>query len=238
MIKKKGIFKHSLKRRIRKRCKRIFLLLLFIGLLLLMSDYYVGSHSKGQLYESYDKVPYRRAALVLGCGKYTQGRLNLYYQYRINAASELWHAGKIDAVLVSGDNSRRDYGEPTSMKEDLVAKGIPDEYITIDYAGFRTLDSIIRAEKVFGVTKYTIISQPFHCRRAIYLAQQKGHSVVGYCAKNVTGSIGLKVRLREVLARTMAVVDVIFSKDPKYLGKKEKVHYRTSKAEVLYSGAD
>ena len=164
--------------------------------------------------------------MVLGCGKYTQGRPNLYYNYRIAAAVELWQAGKTDSILVSGDNSRKDYDEPSSMKSDLVSRGVPAEYITIDYAGFRTLDSVVRAEKIFGMKEYTVISQPFHCRRAVYLASKNGQSVIGYCAADVGGSSGLKVRLRETLARAKAVVDVIISKNPKYLGKQEAVCYR------------
>ncbi len=201
------------------------LLLLFL-LSLITADVYVGACSRGRLYYRMDDVPHRPAALVLGCGKYTQGRPNLYYQYRINAAVELWQAGKIDAIVVSGDNSRKDYDEPSEMKADLVEKGVPAEYITIDYAGFRTLDSVIRAEQVFGLDDYVIVSQPFHCRRAIYLALKQGQSVIGYCAADVAGTSGAKVRLREVLARTKAVADTFIAKPPQFLGKTEQVNYR------------
>ena len=210
-----------------KRClKRIIAFLLVSALGLIWADYYVGSFSDGKIFNDPSDVPHRPAAVVLGCGKYTQGRPNLYYNRRIVAAVELWQAGKIDAILVSGDNSRKDYDEPTSMKADLVAKGIPAEYITIDYAGFRTLDSVVRAGQIFGMKEYTVISQPFHCQRAIYLAKKNGQSVVGYCAKDVSGTSGFKVRSREVLARTKAVFDIIIAKKPKYLGQQEQVNYR------------
>lgn len=206
-------------------CRMIFVILL--GLFFLAAiDLYVGSFSRGRLYRAVGEIPHRRAALVLGCSKYTQGRLNLYYQRRINAAAELWQAGKIDAIVVSGDNSRKDYDEPSTMKADLIEKGVPADYITIDYAGFRTLDSVIRAEQVFGLKDYMVVSQPFHCRRAIYLARQQGQSVIGYCAADVAGSSGMKIRLREVLARAKAVVDILISQPPKYLGKQEPVCYR------------
>jgi len=190
----------------------------------LLADFYVGFCSKGKLYVQVAEVPYRRAAVVLGCGKYTQERPNLYYKYRIEATVELWQAGTIDAILVSGDNSRKDYDEPSSMKADLVEKGVPSEYITIDYAGFRTLDSVVRAEQVFGLSDYIVVSQPFHCRRAVYLANTKGQDVIGYCAPDVGGGSGVKMRLRETRAK--AILDVMLSKSPKYLGKKESVHYR------------
>ena len=171
-------------------------------------------------------MPHRRAALVLGCAKYTHGRPNIFYQNRLKATVELWQSGKINAILVSGDNSRKDYDEPTTMKSDLVAKGIPAEYITIDYAGFRTLDSVIRAERIFGLEEYIVISQPFHCRRAIYLAKQHGQNVIGWCARDVKGYFGIKSRLREILARNKAAFDVLIHKQPMYLGKRESVTYK------------
>ena len=210
----------------RLKLKRILLLLLLFLLILLSVDFYVGCCSKGKLYNKAADVPYRRAAVVLGCSKYTQGRPNLYYKYRIDAAVELWQAGKIDAILVSGDNSRKGYDEPTNMKADLVEKGVPAEYITVDYAGFRTLDSIIRAKEIFGLDNYIVVSQSFHCRRAVYLANAKGQDVIGYCAADVGGGSGVKMRLRETLARAKAVLDVILSKSPKYLGQPEEIYYR------------
>jgi SanA protein len=214
----------------RRKWLKIFRWGLFIILAALIAlvavDCYVSSFSRGKLYTSVDKIPHRKAALVLGCGKYVEGRINLFYQKRINAAAELWAAGKVDAIIVSGDNSRKGYDEPSEMKADLVEKGVPAEYITIDYAGFRTLDSVLRAEQVFGLEKYAIVSQRFHCSRAIYLASRQGQEAIGYCAADVSGKRALKVRLREVLARTKAVVDVLFAKSPKYLGKPETVHYR------------
>ena len=223
-----GTTPNSPKQKSRKR-RWLFLILclpLVLLLFLIAADMYVGASSRNRLYHRIEDVPHRRAALVLGCGKYTQGRPNLYYTYRIHAAVELWQAGKIDCVVVSGDNSRKDYDEPSAMKADLAEKGVPAEYITLDYAGFRTLDSVIRAKQVFGLDDYVIVSQPFHCRRAIYLARRQGQSVIGYCAQDVAGASGAKVRLREVLARTKAVADTLLAKPPKFLGKTEQVHYR------------
>lgn len=207
----------------------LFLLLLALGclVLLIVTDRHVGSFSKGRIFDAPADVPHRRAALVLGCGKYVDGRLNLFYQYRIDASVELWAAGKIDAILVSGDNSRKGYDEPSSMKADLIERGVPAEYIALDYAGFRTLDSVVRAQKVFGLADYIVVSQPFHCRRAIYLAHKTGQSVIGYCAADVAGASGLKIRLRETVARAKAVVDILLHKKPKFLGPIETMHYRS-----------
>ncbi len=191
-------------------------------------DTYVSSFSGNKLFSDINDVPHMRAALLLGCVRIYDGHVNLFYLHRINAAVELWNSGKIDAILVSGDNSRTDYDEPTCMKEDLVARGVPAEYITLDYAGFRTLDSIVRAEKVFNLKDYIIISQPFHCSRAIYLASHYKQNVIGYCARDVKSAAGLKLRLREVLARNKALLDILINKNPKYLGKNEKVTYKVS----------
>ena len=212
----------------RKTVVNVCLFMLACFAALIAADVYVASFSEGRLYDDPADIPHRRVALVLGCGKYTQGRLNLFYLNRLNAAADLWHAGKIDAILVSGDNSRKDYDEPTVMKADLAERGIPSEFIAVDYAGFRTLDSVIRAGEVFGLDDYIVVSQPFHCRRAVYLATRQGQSVIGYCAADVGGRHGLKVRLRETLARAAAVADILTSKQPRYLGPQEQVIYRTS----------
>jgi len=183
---------------------------------------------RGKIYNDIEKIPHKKAALVLGTTKYVQGRKNLYYEYRLNAVVQLWKAGKIDAILVSGDNSRKNYDEPSDMKSDLISRGVPAEFIAVDYAGFRTLDSIVRAEKIFGLDDYIVVSQPFHCCRAIYLARKHNQKVIGWCAKNVGGAIGFKQRSRELLARNKAVLDIMIGSRPKYLGKREIVVYRES----------
>lgn len=214
----------------------MLLIIIFVVGLPFLVDLYVGSFGDDKLYRGIEDIPHKRAALVLGTAKYFEGRNNLYYEYRLDAAAQLWHAGKIDAIVVSGDNSRKDYDEPSNMKTDLVDRAVPSQYITIDYAGFRTLDSVIRAKKIFDLKDYIIVSQPFHCCRAIYLARKHGQKVIGYCARDLGGSVGFKNRLRESLARTKAVFDVIVSKRPKYFGKKETVNYRSDKAQQYKMG--
>lgn len=120
---------------------------------------------------------------------------------------------------MSGDNSRSDYDESSDMKEALVQLGIPDERIFCDYAGFSTLDSVVRAKKVFLQQSMLVVSQDFHVRRAIYIGQGHGIDLVGYAAKDVEGRAGSRTRIREALARFKAVLDVeVFSRGPKFLG--------------------
>ncbi len=214
------------KSRFRKMAVTFIILAVTISAALLAADLYVASFSKGRLYDNPADVPHRQAAVVLGCAPITEGRPNLFYHYRLDAAAALWHAGKIDAILVSGDNSRKDYDEPAAMKADLIERGVPSEFITADYAGFRTLDSVIRAREVFGLDDYIVVSQPFHCRRALYLASRKGHSVIGFCAADVRGGRALKIRLRETFSRAASLLDILITRRARYLGPQEHIQYR------------
>ena len=191
-------------------------------------DYYVGHAFNDRIYKKLENIPPSRIALVLGTSKYFQGRINLYYQHRLKAAADLYLSGKVDGLLLSGDNSTHSYNEPETMKNDLVRLGVPAKYITSDYAGFRTLDSVVRAKEVFDLNDFIVVSQEFHCQRALYLASKSGLNPAAYCARDVGGVFGLRVRLREVLARFKAFLDVnVINKKPKFLGKKEIVPYRT-----------
>src|SRR5262249_52109358 len=143
---------------------------------------------------------------------------------RIQAAVELYGAGKIRYVLVSGDNGTRSYDEPTAIKRALVRRGVPEDRIVLDYAGFRTLDSVVRAHEVFGLERFTVISQRFQNVRAIFIARAQGVDAIGYDAPDVAGVGGLRTHAREVLARLWAVLDVrVLKTRPKYLGPRVPV---------------
>ncbi len=158
--------------------------------------------------------------MVLGTSKYlSTGHINQYFKFRINATVQLYKSGKIDYIIVSGDNGSKYYNEPVDFKKELIAEGIPKEKIYLDYAGFRTLDSVVRSKAIFGQDSITIISQQFHNQRAIFLASHHGIFAIGYNAKDVSGRSGLKTKIREYLARTKAVIDVIFDVEPKFYGE-------------------
>ncbi len=161
------------------------------------------------VYRDPAEIPAREYGLLLGTVKMLGSYQNLFYTYRIKAAAELYHAGKVRKIIVSGDNSRKGYDEPSDMRQSLMDSGIPAENILCDYAGFRTLDSVVRAENVFGVKEYTVISQGFHCERAIFLARTYGHDAVGYAAKDPQlNRKRVKVYIREAFARLLAWLDV------------------------------
>ncbi len=172
-------------------------------------------------YNDINEITENKVGLLLGTAKsLTSGYENLYYTYRINATVQLYKNNKIEYILISGDNSRSDYDEPSDMKNDLIKRGIPENKIYLDYAGFRTLDSIIRAKEIFGQNQITIISQQFHNERSIFIAKNKGIKAIGFNAKNVPIKYGIKVIIREKLARVKVVLDIIFNKKPKFLGDK------------------
>ncbi len=193
-------------------------------LLVLLCNFVINSSAEGKTFTRIEEVPKNKVGLVLGTSnKLADGRLNPYYSYRISATIALFNAGKIEFVLVSGDNATQYYNEPTTIKKDLIAGGIPQDKIFLDYAGFRTLDSMVRAKEVFGLDKVTVISQKFHTQRAIYLAERKGLTAVGFNATDVTGNSGLKVHLREYLARVKVFIDLVFNTQPKFYGERIEI---------------
>lgn len=204
-----------------KGLKIAMLLLLLIAVATILNYHYVEKQTAPYVFVDTEDIPVRKVGLVLGTSKYlANGQINLYYRYRIAAAYELFAAGKVKFLLLSGDNGTKAYNEPAQMREDLVKLGVPAERIYLDYAGFRTLDSVVRAREIFGQQSLTCISQPFHLARAIYLGRHQGLDVNGYAAKEVTLAYGYSVILREYLARMKMQLDLLFGKTPKFLGEK------------------
>ncbi len=187
-------------------------------------DWFVSRNQENKIYEEAAAVPYTPVALVLGTTHRVAGRPNAFYENRLNAVAELYRQRRISHILVSGDNATLQYNEPTTMQQDLIEMGIPSESITLDYAGFRTLDSVVRAKEIFQLPKFVVVSQRFHCVRALFLAEQNGIDAIAFTASDVTGYGGLRTRAREVLARTKAVLDVyILNTRPKFLGEVEEI---------------
>lgn len=193
----------------------------FILIVVFFCNAKIIANTSSKTYSSVIDIEKRKVGLILGTSPtLARGYPNLYFTTRVQACIELYQANKIEYVLVSGDNSRSSYDEPTAFKDALIEGGIPASKIFLDYAGFRTLDSVVRAKEVFGQTKFTVISQDFHNQRAIYLAQAYGMDVIGYNADNVKAYYGFKTRMREYLAKTKAIFDLSFNVEPKYLGPK------------------
>jgi SanA protein len=182
----------------------------------------VTKAANGKTYSDPGAIPHRHVGLVLGCQKYSSdNKPNLFFQNRIAAAVELYREGKVDYLLVSGDNHTRGYDETTDLKNALIEQGIPAEKVYADYAGFRTLDSMVRAKEVFGQSEVTVISQQFHNQRAIFIATHRGLDAIGFNAPDVDAYNSFGTRLREQFARVKAVLDIyVLKKQPHFLGEK------------------
>jgi SanA protein len=165
-------------------------------------------------------VPHAQAALVLGAFVQPDGRPSAMLEDRIRAAAALYLDGRVDKVLASGDHGRPDYDEVNAMRRELVALGVPDADVFTDHAGFATLDSVVRARKVFNVDSVIVVTQPFHMARALWLARHAGLTAHGLEAGAGVGygSQGRFADVREVLARTKALGDVLTGAQPKFLG--------------------
>ena len=206
---------------VKKVIKYLFLLLLLIVVTVYGVDAYVSKNVREQVYSDVTQIGHKKVGLLLGTSKYNgAGRINLFYKYRIEAALELYKAGKVDYFIVSGDNGRETYNEPEEMERDLIAGGVPQDRIYKDYAGFRTLDSIVRCDAIFCTKDITIISQAFHNERALYIANEKGLNAVAYNAQDPPTHYTAKVMVREKLARVKMMLDLLVNKQPRFYGEK------------------
>lgn len=190
-----------------------------------LADLRIRGEAEGFLYTRVEDIPERPVALVLGtAAKVADGRDNLFFKFRVRAAADLYNAGKVQHILVSGDNGRDRYDEATDMRDALVKLGVPDAAIVRDHAGFRTLDSVIRCKRVFGQHAVTIVSQRFHNERALYIARHEGIDAVALCARDVPVSGSPATYIREYFARVMALVDVhLLHRSPRYLGEPVRI---------------
>jgi vancomycin permeability regulator SanA len=170
-----------------------------------------------------DAVPTRDVALVLGAGLRPDGSPSTYLRRRLNAAAELYEAGTVRAILVSGDNATVSHDEPTAMRDWLVAAGVPADVVVRDFAGFDTHDTCVRAHEVFGVTSAVVITQDYHLRRALFSCAQAGIDVVGQgvSAASVEPARALRYRLRELPACLTAAWDALTDRRPVHLGPRE-----------------
>ena len=204
-----------------KLIKLILYLPILIIIFVFILNFYIESRVDSYIYNDIRDVPNNEVGLLLGTSKFLPGGSeNLYYKYRIEAAAELYNSNKIKYIIVSGDNGTKEYNEPIHMQKDLIEKGVNSENIFLDYAGFRTLDSVVRSKEIFGQDKITIISQKFHNERAVYIAMAKDIEAVGFNARDVSFKYGFKTKVREYLARVKMIIDIALNKQPRFLGER------------------
>ena len=180
-----------------------------VALVIVASNIWVVWSTSDKVYSDYRLLPDNAVALVLGTSnKLTDGSPNPYFENRIKTAASLYKEGKVTHFLLSGDNRSKYYNEPMEMKKALVKQGVPDSVITLDYAGLRTLDSIVRSKEIFGQDKITIITQPFHCNRALFISRFYHIDAVAIQAVEPSPEAMVKVYVREYFARTKAIIDL------------------------------
>jgi len=184
--------------------------------IMLVSDQIVANNAKGKVFSDIDSIRYNKVGLLLGTTP--QARLtritNYFFIYRIDAADQLYKAGKIEKILISGDeNSLDGVNEPECMRDSLVARGVPASAIILDGKGYRTINSIVNANKVFGLKSFTIISQKFHNQRAIYQAEHLGldvEDIQAYNAEMPKARRAFLTTIREYFARVKLFMDLCY----------------------------
>jgi SanA protein len=188
--------------------------------LLLLGNLWVVQSTQPYVYSGIEALPQNDVGLLLGTSPWSRkGNESALFQHRIDAAAALYKAGKIRHVLASGANPDSTYNEPRKMYYALVEAGVPPEAITLDFAGFRTLDSVIRATVVFKLDRYTVISQRFHVYRAVFIARSDGVPAIAYAPPETSDRQRRRQLLREALARFNAIIDVFLLKTrPRFLG--------------------
>jgi SanA protein len=192
------------------------IILLMCIVAMMVCNQIVVNNAKGKVFSDIDSIEYNKVGLLLGTTPQARiGRItNAFFTYRIDAAEQLYKRGKIGKILISGDeNSLDGVNETECMKDSLVARGIPASDIILDGKGYRTLNSIINANKTFGLKSFTIISQQFHNERAIYQSEHLGldfEGIQAYNAETPKSRRAFLTTIREYLARVKMFIDLIF----------------------------
>lgn len=209
--------------------KGVLITIIFFFLLMIAGNIWVVESTEDNVYTDLTKLPNHRVALVLGTShRISNGTPNPFFEKRMDTAAELYKMGKIDQFILSGDNSTKFYNEPLEMRKALIRRGVPASVITLDYAGLRTLDSVVRSKEIFGQNKITIITQPFHSYRALFISRFYGIDAVAMVAGEPDYDYSIKVRIREYFARTKAILDLyVFKTSPRFLGQKEELNANT-----------
>jgi SanA protein len=175
---------------------------------------------------SREDAPVRRVAIVFGAEVKRDGTPSAVLRDRIETAIALYKAGKVEKLLMSGDNRFADYNEPESMRQYALTLGVPDADIVLDYAGRRTYDTCYRAKEIFGVSSAILVTQRFHLPRALFLCKAFGIDAIGVEAENYYYLKRLRFywNLRELLASIQSVGDVYLFKPMPVLGNREPIY--------------
>lgn len=206
-------------RRFRRR-RRLVQAVMAVCVLALLPSAWTHAVAGDRLRTTAD-APVSDVAVVFGAGLW-RGRPTPYLAHRLDAAAELYRAGRVKVVLVTGDNSRTEYDEPDAMRTYLTAHGVPADRVVSDHAGFDSWDSCVRAKKIFGVDRAVLISQGFHIRRAVALCRSAGVESYGVGVSEPLDATWYYGGAREVFAAGKAALDAVVKPDPHFLGPREE----------------
>lgn len=206
--------------------KSIILLFILAVSFSIFANVWIVQHTKTRVFPDMDFMPPKEVTLVLGTSKQlVGGRANPFFENRMDAAAALYHNGKTRQFLLSGSNPDQYYNEPKDMKKALVKRGVPEEAISLDFAGLRTFDSVYRAREIFGQNEFIIVTQAWHAYRALFICDFYDMDAVAYTAANVSVYESTHVTLREFLARPKAIIDLyILRKQATVMGNKEELN--------------
>lgn len=196
------------------------------ALIVLLGNRWVINNTKAYITDKWALLPDNEVGLVLGTSPFLRsGKPSPAFQGRIDAAAELYRVGKVKHLIVSGANPDATYNEPRAMRKALLLAGVPEQDITMDFAGFRTFDSVVRAKEVFGLSRFTVITQKFHTYRAVFIGKKFGVPAWGFIAPATPdGRKGFRHPAREVFARVAAILDIfLLNTQPKFLGQPQSV---------------
>lgn len=204
--------------------RTLTVLILLIPLILLLPRLITAWNARARLYQS-DNAPFTRVAVVFGAGLWRDGSPTPVLRDRIKTAAELYFNGKVEKLLMSGDNQVIEYNEPGAMKTYALDLGVPEEDIVLDYAGRRTYDTCYRARDIFGVSKAILITQGFHLPRALYICNSLGLPAIGVSADQREYRRGSIIfwNIREVIATLIAFWEVHVSHPVPVLGSPEPI---------------
>ena len=179
------------------------------AMVVLVCNWWVVQNTRSQIYFDINELPTNDVGLVLGTSKFVRtGKENLFFRYRMEATARLWKEGKVKYLILSGNNDSEYYNEPVDMQRALVKLGVPASIMTLDYAGYRTFDSVVRCKDYFNQEKITIISQNFHNARALFIGNHEGMEAIAFAAQDVPDGYSFRTLIREYLARPYAMLDV------------------------------
>jgi SanA protein len=212
-------------KRIARMLLRLVFILFVLGLLVLtIARLVTGFYAQSRIFTA-SNVPAKRVAIVFGAGLWRNGTATPVLRDRVQAAADLYFAGKVERLLMSGDNRFADYNEPAVMRQVAISLGVPEEAIVLDYAGRRTYDTCYRAKAIFGLTQAILVTQAFHLPRALYLCNQLGVDSIGVAAdlRIYRKSSLLVWNIREILATAAALWDVNIGHPVPVLGSPEPI---------------